>query len=123
MSRLQEGKRKDIKQIVDIIEQYDFFYTDFIMNALLEDQQHNKDRTMRSVIDINLDLKGIIEAETNFEEFENQLQKTYVDFDRDDIKASRIEIDLHLYNNISGHGKLAAKQLKKATDAGTNKAP
>jgi len=81
------------------------------MNALLEDQQHNKDRSMRSVIEIKLDLKGVIEAETNFDEYENQLQKTYVDFNKDEIKPSRIEIDLHSYNNISGHGKLNAKNI------------
>lgn len=79
---------------------------------------------MRSVININLDLKGVIEAETNFDEYENQLQKTYVDFNKDEIKPSRIEIELHMFNNISGHGKIAAKKLREAmAEGGIRKPP
>lgn len=77
MEKIAEKKRKPLDKITQVIEQYDFYFKNIIMNELVLDQSQDKRQNLRSIIQLNFELKQVKQARVD-KEFENQLQQTFV---------------------------------------------
>ena len=74
MNKLGEAhKRNDLKKILDIVEQYDFFFKNIIFNEMIEDQQKQKNQNVRTIIQLEFKLLEVKQAHTEFGDYENQL--------------------------------------------------
>lgn len=83
--------------MLDIIEQYDFFYKNLLFTELVFDQQKEKNQNLRTVIQINFDIKSL-QTCTDYNDYENQLQQTFVEVPNDEIVKQVLEVEMTPYN-------------------------
>mmetsp|Transcript_35681 Transcript_35681/g.54597 ORF Transcript_35681/g.54597 Transcript_35681/m.54597 type:complete len:222 (-) Transcript_35681:3226-3891(-) len=101
MMILSDKKKKELTRVLDIMEQYDFFFRNLMMTELIKDQQAEKNPNLRSVIQLEFDLPDVVQAMVNYEEFEQQLFYTF-DMGSDQQLLSRIDIALENYPKVTG---------------------
>lgn len=82
--------------MLDIIEQYDFFYKNLLFTELVFDQQKEKNQNLRTVIQINFDIKSL-QTCTDYNDYENQLQQTFVEVPNDEIVKQILEVEMTPY--------------------------
>ena len=82
--------------MLDIIEQYDFFYKNLLFTELVFDQQKEKNQNLRTVIQIDFDIKSL-QTCTDYNDYENQLQQTFVEVPNDEIVKQILEVEMTPY--------------------------
>ena len=60
-------KKKDLKLVLDVIDQYDFYFKNLIFDHLSIDQSQERNQNLRSIILLNFSLEGVYEAELDLE--------------------------------------------------------
>ena len=117
MMILAEKKKKELNRVIDIIEQYDFYFRNLILEHLIKDQQSEKNPNLRSIIQIKFELPDVIQAMVNYDEFENQLFNTF-DMGQEMPIISKIDINLDLYPEVSSLNYNQIKMAKKVANEG-----
>lgn len=59
MERIAEKKKKPLEKITQVIEQYDFYFKNIVMNELVRDQMQDPKQNLRSILQLNFELKQV----------------------------------------------------------------
>ena len=82
--------------MLDTIEQYDFFYKNLLFTELVFGQQKEKNQNLRTAIQKNFDINSLQPC-TDYNDYENQLQQTFVEVPNDEIVKQILEVEMTPY--------------------------
>ena len=104
--------------VLDLIDQYDFYIKQVILEQLASNQSLEKNPNLRSIINLNIQINDLKQAKVDYENLNQDLMMTFINktefFKEEPFKD--LEIDLSSYPYLAGQALRVMNDLQPIID-------